>query len=311
MSIRWGAHAATILTALALAVVAACGGAPSTLGGTPHDASPKAVAPVTLEVRDLSPKFLTFFARASADGVTPDRRFELWHELYGFAAVPPGPDGDAMARTLLDHAWAKYPSVIDRIRSAPPIMVREAQTSVDRVAALLQLDRPLRVKLLLYVGALETNAFTFMLDDGIPNVALPVEGPPEMRPNMATHELTHAVHLPLAHLPGGWERSIAQTVVTEGLAMRVTQALHPGGGDESYTEATPGWLRAASANQRAILVGIRASLAARDGATVRKFTFGAGTTVIEREAYFVGWVVVGHLLLHGTRYEAIARVHEA
>jgi len=36
--------------------------------------------------------------------------------MYHFAAVPPTPEGDKMARDLLDRAWDRYPSVLEQIR---------------------------------------------------------------------------------------------------------------------------------------------------------------------------------------------------
>ena len=43
-------------------------------------------------------------------------RWELWKKDYDFAAVPPTPEGEQMARKILDDAWPKYPGVLDRIR---------------------------------------------------------------------------------------------------------------------------------------------------------------------------------------------------
>src|ERR1035441_8270182 len=219
---------------LACLALLACGGPLPWSQARAHAASstPPARGTVTLEVEDRSPKFLAFYEAASKDGVTSDRRWELWQSMYGFAAVPPGSDGQAMARNLFDHAWPLSPSVLERIRTQPPIVARDAKEEAIRIADLLELDRDIQVKLLLYVRGLENNAFTFMLDDGVPHVALPVEGPPESMPTLAAHELTHAVHLPLARLPGGWERSMAQTVLTEGLAMHVVKELFPGRPDQ-------------------------------------------------------------------------------
>jgi len=256
------------------------------------------------------PVRLPFYGAASKEGVTAEQRWALWRSMYDFAAVPPGPDGEAMARTLLDHAWPEYPSVLDRIRTQPAVLVDQAHQDVDRIGALLQLDRPVEIQLVLYVGALETNAFTYVPDDGRPHVALPVEGRPGQATLLAAHELTHAIHLPLARLPGGWERSIAQTILTEGLAMHVVKALYPGRPDAAYTEATPGWYGEASARRDAILRGIRPFLAAKDGATVGRFTMGKGSTGLEREAYYAGWLVVDRLLRNGESFAQIARVPE-
>lgn len=44
---------------------------------------------VTLDVEDLTPRFLAFYEAVQAEGADADRRWQLWQEHYGFAAVPP------------------------------------------------------------------------------------------------------------------------------------------------------------------------------------------------------------------------------
>jgi len=41
-----------------------------------------------------------------------------------------------------------------------------------------------------------------------------------------------------------------------------------------------------------------------------RFTMGAGTTGLEREAYYVGWLVVDYLLSHQLSFADIARIPE-
>jgi uncharacterized protein YjaZ len=160
-----------------------------------------------------------------------------------------------------------------------------------------------------YVGFREKNAY-FFADKGKLNIAVPVEEDPEWRGPVLTHELTHAVNQELAGFSEGWERSIARTLFQEGLAMRVTESLLPGRGDAAYVEARPGWLAEAKKRETAILTGIRPSLRASDSATVMRFTMGQGATGIEREAYYAGWVVVGHLLKAGHTFPELARIPE-
>jgi hypothetical protein len=66
---------------------------------------------INLEVVDLTPRFLAFYEAAQAVDTDADVRWRLWQEHYGFAAVPPTPDGQALARRLLDEAWTAYPGV--------------------------------------------------------------------------------------------------------------------------------------------------------------------------------------------------------
>ena len=87
-----------------------------------------------ITVRDLTPKFLTFYRAATARQLDPDARFRLWQADYGFAAVPPTPQGDSMARTLLDRAWPNYPSVLARIERGAAGLEPSPQATLDRVS---------------------------------------------------------------------------------------------------------------------------------------------------------------------------------
>jgi hypothetical protein len=141
------------------------------------------------------------------------------------------------------------------------------------------------------------------------DAAVAEKAAPERRFQLS-HEMTHAVHHALSGLSEGWERSIARTLFAEGLAMRVTESLRPGRGDAAYTEYRPGWLNEAAGKRRAILEGLCPHLNARDSATVMRFTMGTGTTGTEREAYYAGWLVVGHLLQKGKTFAELARIPE-
>ena len=271
---------------------------------------PAAVGPrVSLEVEDRTPKFLAFYRAATIEPLSEPQRWLLWKRMYDFAAVPPGVGGDTIARRLLSDAWPRYPEVMSRIRDDPPAVANMARAMLDTLAPLLGVDRPLAVRLLIYVGALEPNAFTVMTDS-VATVAVPVERPADERMMLMTHELTHALNLSLAHLPGGWERSIAQTILSEGLAMRATERVHPGRAETAYIEQRPGWLTESRMHEREILSGIRPFLARRDGETIARFTFGLGTTGTDREAYYVGWRVVGYLIEHGSSLATLAHLRE-
>lgn len=265
---------------------------------------------VTLQVTDLSPRFLRFYDAAVAENADAERRWALWKEHYGFAALPPVPQRDSMARALLDGAWTRYPEVLDRIRGGAAAMQPPAEPMLRRVAALLGARDTLTVRLVAYVGAREGNAY-FFDNAGTLNVAVPLEEDPAWRELVLAHEMTHAVHHRLSGFSGGWERSIARTLFAEGLAARATEALYPGRPAEAYLEHRPGWLAAASAEGDRILRGLLPHLRASDSPTVMRFTMGTGTTGTEREAYFAGWRVIGHLLAQGHTFPQLARLSEA
>jgi hypothetical protein len=263
---------------------------------------------VRVEIVDRTAGFLSFYDAALAEGAGPERRWQLWKEHYDFAALPPVPQRDSLARELLDSAWDRYPGVMERIRGGASSLGPRSDATLRTVASLLGADS-LTVRMVVYVGALENNAF-FYADRGSLRVVFPLEADAEWIENALPHELAHAVHHRLAGFSEGWERSIARTLFAEGLASRASQALVPGRADAAYLEHRPGWMAEASARRDAILRGIAPALRASDSETVMRFTMGAGTTGVEREAYYVGWLVVGDLLQRGWTFADLARVPE-
>lgn len=279
---------------------------------TAQTASPEVpVTPmVTLDVLDLTPKFLAFYDAAQKEHANADQRWEQWKKMYGFAAVPPTPEGQALARKLLDAAWPKYPAALGRIRQGPAAIVPKPQLALEQVATLLSVDVPIDVKLLVYVGGFEGNAFTAPDKDGAPKVAIPVED--EHPGLLMTHEFTHAVEAEQAGLSLDWRRSIAHTIFTEGLAMHAVQAIHPGEADVAYIgEVAPGWYAKAQAKQAQILADIAPHLGEDSSDAVMRYTMGQGGAGVEREAYYAGWLVIGDLLNHGWTFPRLARVSDA
>jgi hypothetical protein len=99
-------------------------------------------------------------------------------------------------------------------------------------------------------------------------------------------------------------------VITEGLASRVTQSVYPNRSEADSIEFTRGWLKEAEAHRREILNGIRPYLASDTSADIQRFTIGPGPTGLEREAYYAGWLVIGHWLAQGMTFADIARIPE-
>ena len=265
---------------------------------------------VTVTVIDLTPRFLDFYEKAAKPGVTPDQRFALWDELYGFAAIPPTPEGKVIARQLLDDAWDKYPAALDVIRKGAGGMQPGPETVASEVRKTLGHEGPFSLRYVVYVGGFEDNAFTAGQAD-MPMIAMPVEMAPDVRRRTLRHEMTHAVHGQVAGLSGGWERSIAQTIIAEGLAMHTARSLEPDAPEHLFIDHKPGWLAEVMPKAPAILQGIAPALAHKDSETVFRFTMGTGTTGTEREAYVAGWLVVGHWLKQGRTLAEIARIPEA
>jgi hypothetical protein len=265
--------------------------------------------PVNLTVRDLTPKFLAFYDAATGEHAGEAKRWELWRKLYGFAAVPPGPEGEAMARKMLDAAWPRYASALRTIREGAAGIQPPPQEILQSVANLLNASVPVKATLVIFVGDFSGNAFTAPGADG-PTVAIPVEGSGAAL--SMTHEFTHVVEAEQAHLSLDWTRSIAHTIFVEGLAMRATEKLHPGLAAKDYVgEYSPDWFARARAKRAAILADIEPHLGDSDSAAVMKYTMGTGGAGIDREAYYAGWIVMGDLLKHGWSFPGLARVSDA
>ena len=264
---------------------------------------------VTLEVKDMTAKFVDFYEAASKPGVDEAQRWKLWQTMYGFAAVPPTPAGEQMARNMLNGAWPKFKDAIPNIRKGIATIDPPPEETLRQVAKLLGTDVPLRVRLIVAVGDFEGNAYTSPGQDGVPTVAIEVED--RKAGLLLAHEFTHAVEAEQAGLSLDWKRSLAHTIFAEGLAMRVVQALHPGGKAEEYVgEFSPHWFERSLEKRQAILRDLAPHLGADNPDTVMLYTMGIGGVGIEREAYFAGWLVVGDLLQHGWTFPRLARVKD-
>ncbi len=262
---------------------------------------------LTLRTTDLTSRFLDFYRAARSPGVGPEERWTLWRERYGFAAVPPTAQGMAQARRQLEESWPDYPGLLDRIRQGAAGMRPDPGEILKKVARLLELDRPLEVEVVAFVGTGPSVAFSMALSDRW-RVALPVEQEPSRREIAASHEFAHAVHARLAGLEGSWNRNVGQLVLGEGLAMHVARALFPGQPPGAYVGSTAEWMRAAGDRREEILRGVLASV---DNATPRamdRFTRGPGPAGLDREAYYAGWALVDHLLDSGWTLPSLARV---
>ncbi|WP_227394994.1 hypothetical protein [Jeotgalibacillus aurantiacus] len=260
-----------------------------------------------IELINLVPKFLAFYERARVEGMDRDERWDLWKEHYHFAAVPPGDEGEKMARKLLDDAWDQYTEQVDYIRSWQPEQ-KSVENYLSKVKSLLGCTESINLVLVYFVGGFERNAFVAPYDEERLAMCIPVEcGDSDIT---LSHELTHIVHSATANLTAGWERTIASTILREGLATQVSKHLVPGKEDQCYIEHKEGWFDSCQSSRTDIIKGIMPYLDDSSSELITRFTFGTGTTNHEREVYFVGWELVNLLLEEGTTLEEIAAIKE-
>ncbi|WP_040225548.1 hypothetical protein [Bhargavaea cecembensis] len=261
----------------------------------------------SVKVINLVPKFLDFYRLANKEDIDEDKRWALWKELYDFAAVPPGEEGQAMAKKLVEGAWDKYEQELTVIEKWAPDE-EKVKTYLSKVKTLLGYDQPVSLVVIYFVGGFENNPFVAPFDDERLALCLPVEnGDSDIH---LVHELTHIVHAHTAQLTGGWERTIASTILQEGLATQASKYLIPGNPDELYIEHQKGWLQSCNENKAEIFAGIAPYLNESSSEIVTKFTIGNGTINHEREAYYVGWEIVRSLLESGVTFKEIAGIKE-
>lgn len=271
--------------------------------------TPPAASPVwTVQVRDLTPRFLDFYRTAVAEHASPDRRWELWKEKYDFAAVPPIPSGQALARQWLDEAWPQYPAKLSRIRAGAADIVPSPQTQLAQVVSLLQPADSGQVQVTVFVGTFHHDAFASGKIGGVWRIAIPIEESNAELALSMTHEFTHAVQ----RSSGQWAgQTVGGAIFSEGLAMRVTEKLNPGFSPETYTTSTKEWLDTCAAKLPEVFRDLQGHLNDTGGQAVSQFTLQKGGAGFDREIYCAGWFTVGRLLQEGKSFPALARLPQA
>jgi hypothetical protein len=267
----------------------------------------------TLDVVDRVAKFRTFYDEAAAAPLAPDARFALWQKDYGIAAVPPGPDGDAMARKLLDGAWAGYPELLPKLPGLQADAEAAARDAFDRINALYQTkDVAIHSRVVFYVGQFDNNAYSIpAMGDKAATVMMPVENV-QLRTVLA-HEIAHTIHFQLAGVQNSFGGPVGELLFVEGLAMRTAQKVVPGLPETAYTQMASDhdWLAQCYARKDAVLAGILPDLDKSGREMAMKYTFGQGNNGMQREGYCAAWIVMGKLLGSGRTFADLARVPEA
>jgi hypothetical protein len=275
-------------------------------------ASPAFAADHVLDIDNRVGKFETFYAHATAQPVDADARFKLWQIEDGLAAVPPGPDGDAMARKLLDDAWAKYPALVPKLDELEKTAEETARAMFARDNDILgTANDPVHTRLILYVGQFDNNAFTVPPMNGKPaTILMPVENI-NLKIALA-HELTHSIELQLVPVKNSFGAPVGETMFLEGLAMRTSQRAVPGLPDSAYTSMPnePDWMPNCVAKKDAVMKDILPDLDKSGHEIAMKYTFGQGNNGMQREAYCAAWFAMGKLIDSGKTLPELARTPE-
>lgn len=260
-------------------------------------------------VEDISPKFVDFYDAAARPGVTPDQRWELWKSKYGFAAVPPIPTRDKIAREQLEEAWPKYAAAMPRLRRGASALAPNPQRRLDSVATLLGAQIPLRIRLITFVGNFQRNAFATGFQNGVSTIAIPLEDSDEEHAIEMTHEFTHAVQRQMGR---GWDQqSVASAIFSEGLAMHVAEKLNPRFPVNDYSASTPEWFKSCQTQLPRVLAELKPHLADQGASAVANFIYRTGPAGISREIYCAGWAIVGDLQKDGFSLRRLGSMSQA
>lgn len=263
-----------------------------------------------IEVHDMKQRFLNFYEKAIGTVADPEVRWKLWKEHYGFAAVPPGSEGEKLARQLLDNCWDQYgPHIVDIISWNPDqAAIKDKLGDVKQV---LGFKDDINLLLLFFVGNFEGNAFVAPTEDGNMALCFPIEIQSNRDSEiLLLHELAHVVHSHKADLSAVWERSIASVIIQEGIAMHTSKVLVPERNLVEYIGNDDQWLTLCKEKELEILSGAIPFLEKSDSESVFQFTVGEGTCGLHNEAYYIGWKLVEHLLEKGMSLSDLAGFRE-
>jgi hypothetical protein len=261
----------------------------------------------TLDLVERVSKFTAFYQEAQ--GTNPDARWTLWQKDYGYAAVPPGPDGEKMARAGLDAAWDKYPALIAQLPQLQKNSEDTARLAFERVNALYKTDAtPIHTRVVLFVGQFDDNAYSIpSMNGSVPTVMMEVED--RMMATTLTHEIAHTIHFQLAGVKNSFGGRIGEMMFLEGLAMHTAEQVLPGRPESDYV-GDPKWLANCYAKKGAVLADILPDLEKSGREVAMKYTFGQGNNGMQREAYCAAWIVMGKILKSGRSFPELARVPE-
>lgn len=281
--------------------------------GTVALTSGAAATPVhthTLDIVNRVPQFKRFYADATAKPLDEAARWALWQKEYGIAAVPPGPEGQKIARKQLDDVWSRYPALIRKADTLEAKGAAEAKKAFASINTLFKTDdTPINTRVVLYVGQFDGNAYTVPPMGGQPStIMMPVE----TEHVVLAHELTHSVNNQLAHVKNGFGAPVGETMFMEGLAMHTAQKVAPGLPERDYVAMAgdKNWLKRCYARKQAVLTAIAPDLDKSGSKIALKYTFGNGNTGMHREVYCAAWIVMGRLLKSGKSYAELARIPE-
>ncbi|MFQ3543736.1 hypothetical protein Q7A53_06595 [Halobacillus rhizosphaerae] len=247
-----------------------------------------------IRVNQILDRFLTFYDKATIECAHSERRYQLWKKYYGFAAVPPGDIGEQLAREMLDYAWDKYSLVYDKIKYWEADLLRIHELTL-LVKEKLQYSDSLDLELLFFVGTFESEPFIKRNQNNSLTICFPVES--DWSDFRLAQELANAVHCMKSGLSPNLNRSLAEVIFQEGLALHTTQQVMT---LDTNRETNLLWGHdKCSQEPNRIMMNLIPYLHRSDYEAIYSFTKGTGASGYEREANFTGWMLVKYLIKKG------------
>lgn len=165
----------------------------------------------------------------------------------------------------------------------------------------LLLETSVNLKIVYFIGFFENNPFVSTDESGNICLCLPVETHIDKTIEKIRfyHELTHIFHAQICHIDFTYQRSLAFLIIQEGIALQMSKKMVPGFETDSYVSHQKGWYNEMKDNHKPIFQEIKSHTTEDSSDILYKYTMGQGSTGHEREAYYVGWCLVGRLLEEG------------
>lgn len=257
-----------------------------------------------LKCKQMLDQFLTFYDKASLENASPERRFELWKEYYGFTFVPPGYEKDQLAREMLDYAWDKYSLVYDKIKyfEVDPIKLNEMLMDIKDI---LDYKEPIDLTVMYFVGTFVTDPFIQLEDDKY-TLCFPIEI--EWSDYKLIQELTRVVHCCKSGLAPSHTRTLGQLIFQEGIGLHTAQTIMA---EKQGVDTELLWRHdKCSKEPNRIMMNIIPHLSRKDYQALYSFTKGTGASGYEKEANYTGWIVVKSLLGQGMTKSELAALQK-
>lgn len=166
-----------------------------------------------VKIINMTRKFIDFY-NATHHNMDAVEIYNIWKEKYGFAAVPPGDQGQ---KIVLDSLFKVYPNYAKAIQTIETFTPDESTIydTLTQVKSCLGFHESIDLVVIYFVGFFENNAFVAPYDENTLALCLPIENDskPLEQKMVLVHELTHIVHAKTSNSNGDWIRPVVKNPI--------------------------------------------------------------------------------------------------